>query len=354
VLAALKDIRKLNLQQLQDVLKLWHEPAFRAAQIYEWLWQKHITQFEDMRNIPKLLRQKLQATFVIQAVQIHETQCSHDGTLKCAMRLFDNFVVESVLIPEGPRMTACISSQVGCSLTCAFCATGKLKRMRNLEADEIFDQVALVNEEALRVYKKKLSNIVFMGMGEPLLNYKAVIEAISKICSPQGMGISPQRITVSTAGVQKMIKQLADESLKVHLALSLHAATDEKRNTVMPINETNSVTALKSALQYYIKTSGRRPTLEYVMLHGFNDQPEDARDLIAFARGLKTKINLIEYNPVAETGFTASSRNRMHAFAAQLQEQGLICTIRRSRGKDIDAACGQLANRNALAQPEYK
>lgn len=202
--------------------------------------------------------------------------------------------------------------------------------------------------------KKKLSNIVFMGMGEPLLNYKAVIEAISKICSPQGMGISPQRITVSTAGVQKMIKQLADESLKVHLALSLHAATDEKRNTVMPINETNSVTALKSALQYYIKTSGRRPTLEYVMLHGFNDQPEDARDLIAFARGLKTKINLIEYNPVAETGFTASSRNRMHAFAAQLQEQGLICTIRRSRGKDIDAACGQLANRNALAQPEYK
>lgn len=353
-MSARKDIRKLSQEQLQDVLTLWNEPAFRAAQIYDWLWQKHVTQFKDMRNIPQLLRQKLDAAFVIQAAQIHETQNSNDGTLKCAMRLFDNYVVESVLIPEGQRMTACISSQVGCSLTCAFCATGKLKRMRNLEADEIFDQVALINGEAMRVYQKKLSNIVFMGMGEPLLNYKAVMDSISKMCAPQGLGISPQRITVSTAGVQKMIIQLADNPLKVHLALSLHAATDEKRNKVMPINETNSIASLKSALQYFTTASGRRPTLEYVMLNGFNDQPEDARHLIAFTRGLKTKINLIEYNPVAETGFTASSGNRMHAFAALLQEQGLICTIRRSRGKDIDAACGQLANHNSLAQPQYK
>mgnify|MGYP003339080160 CR=1 FL=1 len=349
-----KDIRKLQQSELLNALKSMNEPGFRAQQVWDWLWQKRVTRFEDMRNLPLLLRQKLEQAFVINAVHIHETQSSADGTLKCAMRLHDQYVVESVLIPQGKRMTACISSQVGCSLTCSFCATGKLKRMRNLQADEIYDQVMLVNETALNTYQQKLSNIVFMGMGEPLLNYNQVKEAITKLCAPEGMGLSPQRITVSTAGVHKMIRTLADDRLNVHLALSLHAASDEKRNQVMPINETNSLAMLKEALVYFYTTNGRRPTLEYVMLNGFNDSLEDARRLLTWSRGLKTKVNLIEYNPVADTGFTPSSNNRMHAFAAFLNEHGLVCTIRKSRGKDIDAACGQLANHNSLAQPEYK
>lgn len=307
-----------------------------------------------MSNISKKLRNYLEENFTIHAVQIHELQVSMDQTIKCAMKLHDNYVVESVLIPHSERMTACISSQVGCSLTCKFCATGKLKRMRNLNADEIYDQVVLVKKTAEEKYRAPLTNIVYMGMGEPLLNYAEVIRSVEKITSPQGLGMSPKRITVSTAGVAKMIKKLGDDGVKFNLALSLHAANDEKRNNIMPINETNTLDNLADALIYFTKKTGTRPTFEYIAFKDFNDSAADAEELVQFCKRVKGKVNIIEYNPVDGGEFKQTTAARLRAFTDHLASKGIICNVRRSRGKDIDAACGQLANKNKLAVQEYK
>ncbi|MCE3259693.1 MAG: rlmN [Bacteroidetes bacterium] len=344
-----KDIRALSLEELKAVFKEIGEPEFRAKQIYDWLWSKSETDFSQMSNLSKKLREYLEENFVINAVQINEQQVSSDGTVKCAMKLHDAYVVESVLIPHQSRMTACISSQVGCSLTCKFCATGKMKRMRNLNADEIYDQVVLVKKTAAEKYDAPLTNIVYMGMGEPLLNYNEVLESVEKITSPDGLGMSPKRITVSTAGVAKMIVKLADDNVKFNLALSLHAANDEKRNKIMPINETNSLDNLAEALNYFIKKTGTRPTFEYIVFKDFNDSLEDAQDLVNFCRKVKGKVNIIEYNPIGDGEFQQTTRERLNAFTAFLEEHGIVCNVRRSRGKDIDAACGQLANKNKLA-----
>jgi 23S rRNA (adenine2503-C2)-methyltransferase len=353
-LSTKKDIRSLNLADLTSALSNYGEPAYRAKQVYDWLWNKRAIQFSDMTNLSIGFREKLNEHFSINAVEIHELQISKDKTIKCAMRLHDGFVVESVLIPTPTRMTACISSQVGCSLTCTFCATGKLKRMRNLNAGEIFDQVALVKHQAREKYDMALSNIVYMGMGEPLLNYAEVLKSTELITSPSGLGMSPSRITVSTAGVAKMIQKLGDDKVKFHLALSLHAANDEKRNHIMPINETNTLDNLEQALNYFFDKTGARVTFEYIVFKDFNDSIKDAKELADYCKKVKSKVNIIEYNPIDGGEFKQTSPERLEAFKDTLERNGVIVNVRRSRGKDIDAACGQLANKNKLATQNFK
>lgn len=349
-----KDIRALTEAQLVDILKEKGEAKFRAKQIYEWLWKKSAHHFDDMSNLSKPLRDWLKEHFVINAVAVSDMQVSSDRTIKCAMRLSDGNVVESVLIPTHTRMTACISSQVGCSLTCKFCATGKLKRLRNLNADEIYDQVALVKNLAETKYDQALTNIVYMGMGEPLLNYAEMIRSVDRITSPDGLNMSPSRITVSTAGIAKMIMKLGDDQVKFNLALSLHAANDEKRNHIMPINETNSLDNLEEALNYFYEKTGSRVTFEYIVFKDFNDSIQDARELADFCRKTTAKVNIIEYNPIDEGEFKQTTPERLDAFVKHLESKGIIVNVRRSRGKDIDAACGQLVNKNKTAQPVFK
>jgi 23S rRNA (adenine2503-C2)-methyltransferase len=344
----LKNIRKLTPEELKTVLIEWGEKPFRAKQIQEWLWQKGIKSFDEMINIPKELRELLKKHFYINGVFIQDLQISSDKTIKNAFKLYDGNVVEGVLIPTTTRMTACISSQVGCSLTCKFCATGKLARIRNLEAEEIFDQVVLLKKQAIEQYQIPLTNIVYMGMGEPLLNYKNVLESIEKICSPMGLNMSPQRITVSTAGIAKMIKKLGDDEVKFNLALSLHAANDNKRNKIMPINEQNNLEVLAESLNYFYEKTGTRVTLEYIVFKDFNDSVEDAKELVDFCRKVKSKVNIIEYNPIDDGEFQQTTPSRLSAFIAYIEKNKIIVNVRRSRGKDIDAACGQLANKNKI------
>ncbi|MBK7183438.1 MAG: 23S rRNA (adenine(2503)-C(2))-methyltransferase RlmN [Bacteroidetes bacterium] len=341
-----KDIRSLTLDELKKVFVENGDQAFRAKQVYEWLWKKSATSFDLMTNLSKATRELLDKNFVINAVKVDDMQISSDRTIKNAFKLYDSNIVEGVLIPTPNRMTACISSQVGCSLTCKFCATGKLERLRNLNADEIYDQVVLIKNQAEEKYKTPLSNIVYMGMGEPLLNYKNVMDSIQKITSPEGLNMSPQRITVSTAGVSKMIMKLADDGAKFNLALSLHAANDKKRNYIMPINESNSLEALAEALKYFYEKTETRVTYEYIAFKDFNDSLEDAKELAAFCKHIPCKVNIIEYNPIDDGEFQQTTNERLDAFAKFLENKNIIVNVRRSRGKDIDAACGQLANKN--------
>ena len=340
------DIRQLTLEELTVALEVRGEKKFRAKQVYDWLWNKSVHAFESMSNLSKELREKLNTEFYIKSTTLADKQISTDKTIKCAFRLHDNKIVEGVLIPTASRMTACISSQVGCSLTCAFCATGKIKRSRNLDADEIYDQVVAIKNLSEQHYQIPLSNIVYMGMGEPLLNYKNTITSIEKITSPEGLGMSPSRITVSTAGIAKMIKQLGDDDVKFNLALSLHAANDIKRNKIMPINESNTLEALAESLKYFYDKTETRVTFEYIIFDGFNDEIEDARELAQFCKNIPCKINIIEYNPIDDGEYQQAKPEKVNAFAKYLESKNLIVNIRRSRGKDIDAACGQLANKN--------
>ena len=349
-----KDIRALTETQIIDILKEKGEAKFRAKQIYEWLWQKTAHSFDDMSNLSKPLRDWLKENFVINAVTVSDMQVSTDRTIKCAMKLADGNVVESVLIPTKTRMTACISSQVGCSLTCKFCATGKLKRLRNLNADEIYDQVALVKNLAETKYNQPLTNIVYMGMGEPLLNYAETIRSVDRITSPDGLGMSPSRITVSTAGIAKMIMKLGDDQVKFNLAVSLHAANDEKRNQIMPINETNTLDSLEEALNYFFEKTGSRVTFEYIVFKDFNDGIQDARELGDFCKKTTAKVNIIEYNPIDDGEFKQTTPERLEAFVNHLEGRGVIVNVRRSRGKDIDAACGQLVNKNKSTVQVFK
>ena len=349
-----KDIRALTLPEITDLLKQKGEATFRAKQIYEWLWQKTAHTFDDMSNLSKPLRDWLKETFVINAVIISDQQVSNDRTIKCAMKLHDGNVVEGVLIPTKSRMTACISSQVGCSLTCAFCATGKLKRLRNLNADEIYDQVALVKNLAETKYNQPLTNIVYMGMGEPLLNYAETIRSVDRITSPDGLNMSPSRITVSTAGIAKMIMKLGDDNVKFNLAVSLHAANDEKRNQIMPINETNTLDSLEEALNYFHHKTGSRVTFEYIVFKDFNDGIQDAKELADFCKKTTAKVNIIEYNPIDDGEYKQTTPERLEAFVHHLESKAIIVNVRKSRGKDIDAACGQLVNKNKSASQVFK
>jgi len=340
------DIRALNLKELEEFFVANGDKKFRAKQVYEWLWVKSCVNIDEMTNLSKDTRAMLEEHFEIHAVTLSEEQKSNDGTIKNAFKLYDEHVVEGVLIPTETRMTACVSSQVGCSLTCAFCATGKLKRLRNLNADEIYDQVVTIKNQAEENYKLPLSNIVYMGMGEPLLNYKNVLESIEKITSPMGLGMSPKRITVSTAGIAKMIKKLGDDEVRFNLALSLHAANDVKRNIIMPINEQNTLEALAESLKYFYKKTQNKITFEYIIFKGFNDELADARELVDYCKHVPCKVNIIEYNPIDGESFQQADPEKVDAFAALVERNGITVNVRRSRGKDIDAACGQLANKN--------
>jgi 23S rRNA (adenine2503-C2)-methyltransferase len=342
------NLRHLNLDQMKTYFVEIGEKPFRAKQVYEWIWKKSARNFEQMTNLSIETRAKLEDKFSINPVQVQNHQKSNDRTIKNAFQLHDGFVVEGVLIPTDTRMTACVSSQVGCSLTCKFCATGKLDRVRNLHFDEIYDQVAIIREQAMENYNIQLSNIVYMGMGEPLLNYANVLKSIERITAPDGLNMSHNRITVSTAGVAKMIKKLGDDEVKFNLALSLHAANDAKRSQIMPINDSNSLEVLEEALKYFYDKTGTRITLEYIVFKDFNDSLQDAKELAAFARKVPTKINLIEYNSIGDSMFTNTSEDKLNKFFQYLAKEGLIVNLRRSRGKDIDAACGQLANKSAI------
>jgi len=342
-----KDIRLLSKVQIQEALATWGEPKFRATQIHEWLWQKSAVTFEGMSNLSKKLRERLEEHFVIRPIQEDKTQQSSDGTLKSRYRLHDGHLIESVLIPmvEDNRFTACVSTQVGCSLTCSFCATGRMGRVRNLDAAEIYDQVVLTNKQSLLNFGLPLTNIVYMGMGEPLLTYANVLKSVEHITSPEGLGMSAKRITVSTAGIAKMIKKLADDKVRFNLALSLHAADDAKRDKIMPINEHNNLEALTEALDYFYMNTKNRITFEYIAFQNFNDGPEDAANLVKLCRRIPANVNIIEYNPIDNAPFEKSADDKIDKFARYLRNHDIDVTVRKSRGKDIDAACGQLANK---------
>lgn len=341
-----QNIRHLSLEELIQYFESIGEKKFRTKQVHDWLWKKNASSFEDMTNISKELRQKLEEKFSIPALKISTTQYSSDGTIKSRFITTDSHLIEGVLIPTEKRNTACVSSQIGCSLTCKFCATGKMERKRNLDYDEIYNQVAIINEQSEKAYGKKLSNIVFMGMGEPLLNYKNVLKAIDMLTSNDGLAIGPKRITVSTAGVSKMIKQLGDDKVRFNLALSLHAANDAKRNEIMPINETNSIKALIESLNYFYDKTKNDITLEYILFKDVNDSQKDAEDLVKIYRQIPTHlINVIEYNPIDGATFTKPNEEDTKKFTDVLVKNRVNVRVRRSRGKDIDAACGQLANK---------
>jgi 23S rRNA (adenine2503-C2)-methyltransferase len=339
------DIRLLSLEELEKAVMELGESKFRAKQIFEWIWKKKCVDFDSMTNLSIEFRDKLKATFLFNTMKVETSQRSSDGTFKLRFELHDGHFIEGVLIPTEDRMTACVSSQVGCSLTCKFCATGYMARKRNLDPAEIYDQVVHINQLAEREYGMNLSNIVFMGMGEPLLNYANVMKGIEHLTSPSGLGMSPSRITVSTAGVAKMIRKLADDEVRFNLALSLHAANDEKRNTIMPINETNSLEVLEEALTYFYQKTKNKITFEYITFNHFNDGEQDARELAKICRQFPAKVNIIEYNPIDQVDFTKSDSDRIDRFAIALRKLGIMVSVRRSRGKDIDAACGQLANK---------
>ena len=345
-----KDIRKLSLAQLKDLLVEHGEQGFRAKQIYEWLWKKSVTDFGQMTNLSLKMRELLTEHFEICPLTVANQQVSTDKTVKSAFRLYDGKLIEGVLIPADDRMTACVSSQVGCSLTCKFCATGYMDRERNLDAAEIYDQVVAIKAQAEQLYQSPLTNIVYMGMGEPLLNYASVLQSVEYITSAEGLNMSPKRITVSTAGIAKMIKKLGDDGVKFNLALSLHAANDVKRNQMMPINESNTLAALKEALQYFYQKTGNKITLEYIVFYHVNDTEDDARELWNFAKQIPgVHVNIIEYNPIEHASYRNTDPQTLARFARYLETKGLSVTVRRSRGKDIDAACGQLAGKSVAS-----
>ena len=342
-----KDIRSLTKEQLRDFFVTNGDKSFRGNQVYEWLWSKGAHSFEDMTNVSKETRSMLENNFVINHINVDTIQRSEDGTVKNAVRLHDGLVVESVLIPTNTRTTACVSSQVGCSLDCNFCATARLKRMRNLEPGEIYDQVLAIDKESRLYYNHPLSNIVFMGMGEPLMNYNNVLKAIEMITSEEGMGMSPKRIMLSTSGVPKMIKKLADDEVKFKLAVSLHSAIDEIRARIMPFSKSFPLAELRESLEYWYRKTKSKISYEYVVWKGINDNKESVDALVKFCKYVPCKVNLIEYNPIDDGEFQQASEESINAYITALENSGIVVKVRRSRGKDIDAACGQLANKEA-------
>ncbi|MCZ6594782.1 MAG: 23S rRNA (adenine(2503)-C(2))-methyltransferase RlmN [Bacteroidetes bacterium] len=340
-----RDIRALSKQELRDFFENNGDKAFRGNQVYEWLWAKGIHSFADMTNISKDTREHLEENFVINHIKVDHFQKSDDGTIKNAVELFDGLIVESVLIPTANRTTACVSSQVGCSLDCIFCATARLKRVRNLNPDEIYDQVVAIHKESMLYHDRPLTNIVFMGMGEPLMNYKNVLLSIDKITSDEGLGMSPRRITLSTSGVPKMIKKMADDKVKFKLAVSLHSAIQETREQIMPFAKSFTLEDLKESLIYWYSKTKKIITYEYIVWKGINDKEEDIKALVKFCKYAPSKVNIIEYNPIGDNQFQQANKAVIDSYIVQLEKNKIPVTIRRSRGKDIDAACGQLANK---------
>ena len=352
----ISDIRDLTHEEIKSFFITHKEKPFRGSQVSDWLWKKQCASFEEMTDLPKPCRELLKNNFTFHKASPVKTQESRDGTLKIGFSLYDDSMVEGVLIPSGGRYTACVSSQAGCPLGCVFCATGKMGFKRNLSSGEIFDQAAYLNSLAYTRTKSPagLSNIVYMGMGEPLLNYENVKKSIEMISAPDGMGMSPQRITISSLGIPKMIRKMADDGMKCQFALSLHASSDEKRNRLVPYNLRNPMEELKNAMKYYYNKTRKRFTIEYILFKDVNDSIDDAREFAAFCKNFPVKVNLLEYNEVEGTGLLRSAPERLKAFAEFLEKKNMVVNIRKSRGKDIDAACGQLAGKiiNKLSKYE--
>lgn len=341
-----KNFRNLSDQEIIDFLKDISQPSFRLKQIKEWIWKKGVSDFNEMNNLPAALKEALEQNFFIDKIAILNSQKSKaDKTVKVLFKSVDDDFFEGVLIPGKSRTTACISTQVGCPLNCDFCATGKLGFSRNLSRGEIYDQVFLLNEASLTEFGQKLSNIVVMGMGEPFLNYENIIDALKIVCSSEGLAMSPQRITISTAGIIPGIKMLADENLRVNLSISLHSADDQKRDSLMPINKKYNLQQLREAISHFYKKTGERITYEYLLLKGVNDSIEDAKKLTEFTKVSPCKINLIMYNSHEKSKYQQSDDHDLKAFVEYLESKNLVVTVRRSKGTDIDAACGQLANK---------
>ncbi len=339
------DVLALTLDDLKDFLIKNNVKPFRAKQIFEWIWSKHVTDFDEMTNLSKDLRELLKIHFYFQAVEIEHLQVSKDKTIKIAFKLIDDLLVEGVLIPTDNRSTACISSQVGCSLGCEFCATGKMGFKRNLTGGEIFHQVTEIMKLAHEQYNLSLTNIVLMGMGEPLLNYDNVLSAIHHITSEDGLGMSPQRITLSTVGLSGMIRKLADDDVKFNLAISLHSANNKQRTEFMPVNRGNSLEDLRDSLVYFNQKTGQRITFEYLLMDGINDSLKDAKEFAEYCKSFPVKINIIEYNSTRDKRFNKSPNESFDQFVTFLKSKNLVVNVRRSRGQDIDAACGQLAGK---------
>lgn len=341
-----QDIRLLTKDALRDFFAARGFPAFRGNQVYQWVWQKSAYDFDQMTNLPLPVRTLLVESFTLNHAQIDSVQYSNDGTIKNAVKLPDDLVVESVMIPTETRSTACVSSQVGCSLDCRFCATARLKRMRNLTSGEIYDQVVLTNEQSLKHHDRPLSNIVFMGMGEPLLNYKNVLRAIEMITTDEGLCMAAKRITLSTSGIPKMIEKMADEQVKFNLAVSLHSGIESVRNQIMPFSKTFPLKDLRASLEYWYAKTKRKITYEYVVWKGINDRKEDIQALVKFCKYVPSKVNLICYNAIGDDDFIQADDAVIAFYEKMLTQSKIIVNIRRSRGQDIDAACGQLANKH--------
>ena len=340
-----KDIREISQEEIEQFFLENNQQKFRVKQLNEWLWEKGANSFDQMSSLSKELRELLNENFEFNSAKIDQEFKSIDGTIKFSFKLFDDKLVEGVLIPSKKRVTACISSQIGCSLDCTFCATGTMVLSRNLSSSEIFDQVFKLNEESERNYGRSLTNIVFMGMGEPLLHYNNLLNAIHHITSEKGMGVSPRRITVSTAGLSKQIMKLADDNIKFNLAISLHSAIDEIRSEIMSINNSVNLQTLKESIRYFYEKTNNRVTYEYILFKDLNDDLDAARRLAAFCRISPCKVNLIEYNTVEGFDFAKSTEENTEGFIEFLEHRNIIVHLRRSKGKDIDAACGQLVNK---------
>ena len=341
-----KDIKSLSLSEIQDFIEQIGDKKFRSKQIYEWLWKKNTASFDEMTNIPQKLREKLSENFTINPIKItYQVKSQRDNSSKFAFLTFDDLYIEGVLIPSknAKRVTACISTQVGCPLACKFCATGTMGLKRNLTASEIYEQVFLLNEQSIKIYGRKLTNIVVMGMGEPLLNYDNLIKALNFVTGEAGLAMSPQRITVSTVGIVDAIKRLADENPKFNLAISLHSAINENRSEIMPVNKSNPLPELIEALKYFHKKTGKRITFEYLLINNITDTEKHYKALAQFCKNFPSKINLIEFNQVEHIDYKPSTKEKTRKFYDYLTSKNLVVTIRKSKGQDINAACGQLA-----------
>jgi len=341
----LKDIRSLSIDSLRNFFVQNKLKSFRGDQVYEWIWKKGIHDFNQMTNLSKETRSLLVDNFKINHIDVDFYKKSSDGTIKNSVKLHDDLLVESVLIPTKKRSTACISSQVGCSLNCQFCATSKINRLRNLKMDEIFDQVTLMDKQSRMYFNRPISNIVFMGMGEPLMNYNNMIAAIKKITQYRKFGISSRRITISTSGIPKMIMKLADEDFKFKLAVSLHSANQLIREKIMPFTVKFPINDLIESLNYWYLKTNRIITLEYIVWENINGKKSDINDLINFCKKVPSKVNLIQYNSIGDDDYKGASVDIINKYQNELLKHGINSTYRRSRGADIYAACGQLANK---------
>lgn len=361
------DIKSQTKEELEAQFKTWGEPAYRVAQVLEWLYARRVTNWDAMTNIPKVLREKLRGHYSLQTLELVKKQGSHDTTQKFLWRLGDHSLIESVLIPANPalygdvsdRHTLCVSTQVGCAYGCKFCASGLEGWKRNLGAEEIVEQVLAVerwntqhgarNTEhgpSASISKvpasRYIDNLVIMGMGEPLANYDNLLKALKILNAPWGGGIGARKITISTSGLAPQIRKLADEPLQFRLALSLHGATDETRNKIMPVNRKYPLKELTAACEYYQQKRGRMITFEYILIAGVNDGLNQVAPLTRLAQKLNAKVNLIPYNKVEDLPWERPSEAAQEAFLAALEKQKVTATLRREKGHDIDAACGQL------------